>query len=240
MLLNIGQLLYILYQMRPIQFDPDLEKMYETLFFHMGVTRIQFKRLLGGTTGSATTTRAGAHHHLPGDGSAAAQIVTLHSGECYAIQNMTKTDRLALLISGRVNVINDRSFLHHIEPGEFLDSPEYESSGPNMGAAASGGGYNFGGMPPPVGDDTTFNVTVCAAVTSRCVVWKRANLDYMFVKDPHLATAMTTLISRDITLKLYAMNVKLRRSVDGANLDIRLPGDILHPQYTTKCVTDLN
>jgi hypothetical protein len=39
-----------------------------------------------------------------------------------------------------------------------------------------------------------------------------------------LATAMTTLISRDITLKLYSMNAKLRRTVDGANLDIRLPG----------------
>ena len=35
---------------------------------------------------------------------------------------------------------------------------------------------------------------------------------------------MTTLISRDITLKLYSMNAKLRRTVDGANLDIRLPG----------------
>ena len=149
---------------------------------------------------------------MPGDG--AAQIMTLHAGECYAIQNMTKTDRLALLISGRVNVINDRSFLHHIEPGEFLDSPEFESSGPNIGT-----GYNFSGITPPIGDDTTFNVTVCAAVQSRCVVWKRASLEYMFVKDPHLATAMTTLISRDITLKLYSMNVKLRRTVDGANLD---------------------
>ena len=39
-----------------------------------------------------------------------------------------------------------------------------------------------------------------------------------------MATAMTTLISRDITLKLYSMNAKLRRTVDGANLDIRLPG----------------
>ena len=154
---------------------------------------------------------------MPGDG--AAQIMTLHAGECYAIQNMTKTDRLALLISGRVNVINDRSFLHHIEPGEFLDSPEFESSGPNVGT-----GYNFSGITPPIGDDTTFNVTVCAAVQSRCVVWKRASLEYMFVKDPHLATAMTTLISRDITLKLYSMNVKVRRTVDGANLDIRLPG----------------
>lgn len=219
MLLNVGQLLYILYQMRPIKFDPDLEQIYEALFSPIGVTRIQFKRLLGGSTSSGATTRASAHHHLPGDGFAAAQIVTLHAGECYAIQNMTKTDRLALLISGRVNVINDKSFLHHIEPGEFLDSPEFESSGANVST-----GYNFSGITPPIGDDTTFNVTVCAAVQSRCVVWKRSNLEYMFVKDPHLANAMTTLISRDITLKLYSMNVKLRRAVDGANLDIRLPG----------------
>ena len=220
MLLNVGQLLYILYQMRPIQFDPDLENVYQLLFLPMGVTRIQFKRLLGGVTGDAGS----RPHHFAGDGSTSAQIITLHSGECYAIQKMTKTDRLALLISGRVNVINDRSFLHHIEPGEFLDSPEFESSGPNSGGGLPSGGYNFGGAPPPVGDDTTFNVTVCAAVQSRCVVWRRSNLEYMFVKDPQLGTAMTTLISRDITLKLYAMNVKLRRSVDGANLDIRLPG----------------
>ena len=180
MLLNVGQLLYILYQMRPIQFDPDLEKIYESLFFPMGVSRIQFKRLLGGATSGGASTHASAHHHLPGEGFSAAQIVTFHAGECYAIQNMTKTDRLALLISGRVNVINDRSFLHHIEPGEFLDSPEFESSGPHVGQTSSP--YNFSGLASTMGDDTTFNVTVCSAVTSRCVVWKRANLEYMFVK----------------------------------------------------------
>jgi blood vessel epicardial substance len=31
-----------------------------------------------------------------------AQIMSLHAGEAYAMQNLTKTDRLGLLISGKV------------------------------------------------------------------------------------------------------------------------------------------
>lgn len=32
MLLNMGQLVYIIYQMRPVKFDPELEEVYQTLF----------------------------------------------------------------------------------------------------------------------------------------------------------------------------------------------------------------
>lgn len=198
-LLNVGQLLYILYQMRPIRFDDDLEAAYADLFEPMTITRAQFKRLVGG--GSMLTsdevTQSGG------------QIVSLHSGECYAIQDMTRTDRLALLISGRVNVLNERTFLHSIGPCEFLDSPEFESSGPKWADTTAA--------------ETTFKVTVCAAVPSRCVVWTRASLEYLFVKDPHLATVMATVISRDITHKLLAMNAKLK-TASGNPLDLRLPG----------------
>lgn len=34
-----------------------------------------------------------------------AQIMSLHAGEAYAMQNLTKTDRLGLLISGKVSFI---------------------------------------------------------------------------------------------------------------------------------------
>ena len=51
--LNMGQLLYILYQMRPIQFDDDLESIYEELFAPMNVSRAEFKKLVGGTRGKA-------------------------------------------------------------------------------------------------------------------------------------------------------------------------------------------
>ena len=75
---------------------------------------------------------------------------------------------------------------------------------------------------------------MCAAVPSRVVVWQRSALEYMLVKDVHLATVLTTLISTDITRKLYAMNAKLRTGMTkasggsdaatGRSLDIRLPG----------------
>ena len=45
----------------------------------------------------------------------------------------------------------------------------------------------------------------------------------VLVKDTHWATVMTTVISTDISRKLYAMNSKLKR--DRKNLDIRLPGN---------------
>jgi len=68
----------------------------------LGLTDIltfQFKRLLIGCTAPPSVN---PHLHMPGNANAQAQIITLHPGECYAIQNMTKTDRLALLIAGKV------------------------------------------------------------------------------------------------------------------------------------------
>ncbi len=106
-MLNLGQLLYILYQLRPIRFDPDLDHVYTALFEPFRVSRVQFKRLVGGDS---------------------AQVVSLHAGECYAVEGMTKTDRLGLLLVGEANVLNEKSFLHHVKELEFLDSPEFESS----------------------------------------------------------------------------------------------------------------
>lgn len=142
---------------------------------------------------------------------------------------MTKTDRLALLISGRVNVVNDRAFLHHIVPGEFLDSPEFESSsGLTISSTSPGTTGVYGNSGSGTGEESAFKVTICAAVPSRCLVWQRGALEYLLLKDTHLATVMSTLISSDITKKLYSMNSRLKRPGmgDGANahLDIRLPG----------------
>jgi hypothetical protein len=39
--------------------------------------------------------------------------------------------------------------------------------------------------------------------------WQRSSLEYLFVKETYLATVVTTLIARDITTKLYAMNKKV-------------------------------
>lgn len=180
MILNIGQLLYILYQLRPIKFDSDLEKVYENLFAPLQVTRMQFKRLVSVD---------------------AAQIANLHAGECYAIEGLTKTDRLGLLLTGRVNVMNEKTFLHNILPEEFLDSPEFESSN----------------------SEEIFKVSICAAEPSKYIVWQRQALEYIFVKDPYLAQITNAIISQDITDKLFRMNSKVLLASE-KSLDIRLPG----------------
>lgn len=52
---------------------------------------------------------------------------TLQPGEAYAVQNITRTDRLALLLTGKAYAAQDKQYLHPIATAEFLDSPEFES-----------------------------------------------------------------------------------------------------------------
>ncbi|XP_012219484.1 popeye domain-containing protein 3-like [Linepithema humile] len=181
LLLNIGQLVYIIYQMRPIRFDPELEEAYHTLFYPFKVSRIQFKRLVS---------------------SEFATIMSLHAGEAYAMQNLTRTDRLGLLLTGKVNVLSESNFLHPILPCEFLDSPEFESSRASV--------------------DEKFKVSIIAASSCRYLFWQRTALEYLLVKETYLATVLTTLVARDIATKLYAMNNKIITD-KGSHLDIRLP-----------------
>lgn len=42
----------------------------------------------------------------------------------------------------------------------------------------------------------------------------RTALEYLFVKEPYLATVLTTLIARDITTKLYTMNTKVWENIE--------------------------
>ncbi|KAF2885812.1 hypothetical protein ILUMI_20354 [Ignelater luminosus] len=181
MLLNMAQVFHILYQLRPVKFDPELEEVYHNLFYPFKVTRLQFKRMVS---------------------SEFAQIMSLHAGEAYAMQNLTRTDRLGLLLSGKVNALCDNQFLHPILPCEFLDSPEFESSRNTI--------------------DDKFKVSIVAASSCRYVFWQRSALEYLFVKETYLATVLTTLIAKDITTKLYAMNNKIV-TAKGSHLDIRLP-----------------
>ena len=55
-------------------------------------------------------------------------MTNLDPGECYAVAGLSRSDHLGLLLSGRVSVLNNHSYLHDVEPGQFLDSPEFECS----------------------------------------------------------------------------------------------------------------
>ncbi|KAG1651890.1 Popeye domain-containing protein 3 [Nymphon striatum] len=87
MLINMGQTLYILYTMRKVKFMPELEDAYSTLFKPVQVSRLLFKKLVGIEYG---------------------QVVSLHAGEAYAMQDVTRTDRLGLLISGKYSKCSHR------------------------------------------------------------------------------------------------------------------------------------
>ncbi|XP_071455031.1 popeye domain-containing protein 3-like isoform X1 [Hetaerina americana] len=179
--LNVVQLLHTAYQMRPVSFDPELEEAYRLLFLPFKVSRLLFKKMVSPEF---------------------AQVMSLHAGEAYAMQNLTRTDRLGLLLSGKVNVLAGQQFLHHIHACEFLDSPEFESSRATT--------------------DDKFKVSIMAGTSCRYLCWQRSALEYLLVKETHLATVLATLVARDIATKLYAMNSKIVTE-KGSHLDIRLP-----------------
>lgn len=77
-LVNVGQIFYLLYTMRQIKFPKELEEIYESLFAPILISRALFKKL-----------------------TAIGQIMVLHAGEAYAMENLTRTDRLGLLINGK-------------------------------------------------------------------------------------------------------------------------------------------
>jgi len=45
MLLNMGQLMYIIYQRRPVKFDPELEEAYQTLFHPFKVQQFSLNKV---------------------------------------------------------------------------------------------------------------------------------------------------------------------------------------------------
>ena len=108
--------------------------------------------------------------------SSLAKVSSLHPGECYAVAGISRTDSLGLLLSGRCSVLTEAAFLHNIEAGQFLDSPEFDR----------GSGS----------DKTLFKVTICAAVPSKMIVWQRKELEYLFAKKPKLGIVVGALISR--------------------------------------------
>ena len=79
MVINLGQTFYLLYCLRQIKFPKELDEIYETLFEPIMVSRALFKKL-----------------------ASIGQIMILHAGEAYAMENLTRTDRLGLLISGKL------------------------------------------------------------------------------------------------------------------------------------------
>ncbi len=79
LIVNLGQTFYLIYTMRKIKFQKELEEIYATMFEPVMISRALFKKL-----------------------ASIGQIMILHAGEAYAMENLTRTDRLGLLIMGKL------------------------------------------------------------------------------------------------------------------------------------------
>ncbi|CAC5409873.1 BVES [Mytilus coruscus] len=180
MVLNAVQTLFLMYHIRPVKFCDELEQVYVALFQPMRIPRHLFKKLV--STDYCTLT-------------------SLHEGEAYATQGISKTDRLGLLMSGKMNVYSHNNLLHQIHEKEFIDSPEFESG---------------------IGGDEKYQVSIFAGSMCRYIFWSRHSLEYLLIKESYLANVFNIILGRDITNKLYALNEKvaLRK---GSRVDIRLP-----------------
>jgi hypothetical protein len=94
-----------------------------------------------------------------------------------------------------------------VQGKQFLDSPEFESS--------THGDEKFH-VSSAIGIDKRqrwihiFQVTITGAATGQYVCWQRRSLEYLFAKEPYLATVMAHILGRDITNKIYLLNEKVR------------------------------
>ncbi|XP_070553668.1 blood vessel epicardial substance-like [Ptychodera flava] len=104
-IVNIAQVVRIVYSFWPVGLDIELESTYDSLFKPLQMPRSNFKNL--------------SKHGC---------MFSLKKGDFYAIEFKTAADeRLSILLSGSVRVTSDDIYLHTVKPNEFLDAPEWES-----------------------------------------------------------------------------------------------------------------
>ncbi|XP_011300277.1 blood vessel epicardial substance-like [Fopius arisanus] len=119
-----------------------------------------------------------------------ARILKLDPGQTYATEGVSAADeRLSILLRGKLKVTCDGTHLHYIRAYQFVDSPEWEATHENL--------------------DDVFQVTIRAEETSTYICWTRLKLLRVLRHRPLLKVVLTTLIGKDITSKLYALNEQL-------------------------------
>ncbi|XP_031628557.1 blood vessel epicardial substance isoform X2 [Contarinia nasturtii] len=100
---NFMYLLVLMYQMRPVRFEKEIDAVYVALFKPLNVSRHQFKKVLN----------------------CMKMIRLLKYQEIYAQEKVTKVDSLSLVLSGKLVVSQNQRALHIVFQHQFLDSPEW-------------------------------------------------------------------------------------------------------------------
>ncbi|XP_011332880.1 blood vessel epicardial substance isoform X3 [Ooceraea biroi] len=119
-----------------------------------------------------------------------ARILKLDSDQTYATEGVTPADkRLSILLRGKLKVTCDGTHLHYVRAYQFVDSPEWEAMHEN--------------------DADVFQVTIRAEESSTYICWTRMKLLRVLRHRPLLKVVLNTLIGKDVTSKLYALNEQL-------------------------------
>lgn len=92
-------------------------------------------------------------------------------------------------LDSRLKVTCDGTHLHYIRAYQFVDSPEWEATHEN--------------------DADVFQVTIRAEESCTYICWTRMKLLRVLRHRPLLKVVLNTLIGKDITSKLYALNEQL-------------------------------
>lgn len=103
LLINIVHVIYLLFSLRPVRFDKQVEEVYKNIFQPLKVSKQQFKKVVN----------------------CMKSIRPLKRGEHFAIEKQTRVETLSLLLSGSMLVIENGRTLHVLHPMQFLDSPEW-------------------------------------------------------------------------------------------------------------------
>ncbi|CAG9825230.1 unnamed protein product [Phaedon cochleariae] len=119
-----------------------------------------------------------------------AKVMNLEEGDIYAVEEVSPADeRLSILLRGKLRVTCDDTHLHFISTYQFVDSPEWEANHEQS--------------------DDVFQVTIAAEEDSVYLCWSRMKLERVLRHRPMLKTVFDSIIGKDITQKLYALNEHL-------------------------------
>uniref|UniRef100_A0A1B0CKJ6 POPDC1-3 domain-containing protein n=2 Tax=Lutzomyia longipalpis TaxID=7200 RepID=A0A1B0CKJ6_LUTLO len=103
LVINFIHVIVLLFRLRPVKFEKEIESVYAALFQPLRVSRHQFKKVLN----------------------CMKLVRSLKYQEVYAQEKVTKVDSLSLVLSGKLVVSQNQRALHIVFPHQFLDSPEW-------------------------------------------------------------------------------------------------------------------
>ncbi|XP_062848251.1 popeye domain-containing protein 3 [Trichomycterus rosablanca] len=106
----VVQVVHAAYRLRSVSFNKEFQELYARMFKRLGVSLIQFGRIVS---------------------SCEQEICTIEKEHYFAMEGKTPIDKLSILLSGRIRVTVNGEFLHYIYPFQFLDSPEWDSLRPS-------------------------------------------------------------------------------------------------------------